>query len=143
VRNATVTTAHATRPKSQVLVVDDNATIREIVLAILDDAGLTCQQAKDGLEALGELRASPNPLVVLLDLMMPRIDGRAVLEAAEAEPQLVGRHAFVLVTAGGKTLPLALVQLLDRLHVPVVEKPFDIDRLVEVVAQAAARLDGE
>lgn len=123
------------------LIVDDDDTIREVLAMILEDAGFTCQQAANGLEALRQMRTSKVRLVVVLDLMMPRMDGRAVLEAVESDPWLTKRHAIVLLTAAGKTLPLPLVQLLDRLGVRVVSKPFDLDVLMGAVLHAAARLN--
>ena len=123
-----------------VLIVDDDDTIREVLAIILEDAGFACQQAANGLEALRQMRASNARLVVVLDLMMPRMDGRAVLEAVERDPWLAKRHAFVLLTAADKHLPLPLVQVLDRLGVRVVSKPFDLDVFVEAVQRAAAPL---
>lgn len=119
------------------LIVDDDDTIREVLAIILEDAGFTCQQAANGVEALRQMRASTARLVVVLDLMMPRMDGRAVLEAVECDPWLAKRHAIILLTAAGKTLPLVLVQMLDRLGVRVVGKPFDLDVLIEAVQRAA------
>jgi hypothetical protein len=66
-----------------------------------------------------------------------------VLDAVAADVQLAGRHAIFLLTALANTLPLALVQLMDRLGVGVIGKPFDIDPLVEAVTRAAQQLAGE
>lgn len=126
----------------QSLIVDDEDALRDVLGMILEDAGFVCLQAADGREALRLMRASPDRLVVLLDLMMPRMDGRAVLEAVEAEPALAERHAIILLTAAGRTLSLPLARLVERLGVTVVGKPFDLDVLLQAVARARARLAG-
>src|SRR5688500_10739911 len=70
-----------------VLVVDDDEDIRETVADVLRDAGYTVRVAADGSEALVEMRDCA-PCVVLLDLMMPRIDGWQVVEEMRRDPEL-------------------------------------------------------
>lgn len=123
-----------------VLVVEDDAVIRQTLREILEDEGYVVYEAPDGRPALARLRESKESLVVLLDLNMPGMDGRKVLEAVAAHDALATRHAYVLLTANGPTLPLSLAQLLTLLHVPVLPKPFDLDDLLAAVARAAARL---
>jgi CheY-like chemotaxis protein len=123
-----------------VLVVDDDDTIRESLVWLLLDEGYTVYEAPDGQPALERLREHPDGMVVLLDVNMPQMDGIAVLQAVEADPPLAARHAFILMSAFHRTLPLAFVQQMTRLNVPMVAKPFDLDRLVATVAAAAERL---
>ena len=123
-----------------VLVVDDDEAIRQAIRMVLDDKGYYVVEAANGEEALRAMRASKAGIVVLLDLMMPRMGGREVLEAMEAEPTL-SWHAVILMTAGGRTLPLAVVQQMGNLGVTLIGKPFDIDDLIQVVTLAAMRLD--
>ena len=67
-----------------VLVVDDDDAIREALCDILDDAGFATVGARHGLEALKVLAASaPAPTFILLDLMMPVMDGWAFCESRE------------------------------------------------------------
>ncbi len=124
------------------LVVDDEADIRGALRLILEDTGYAVSEAPDGLPALARLQAAADGLIVLLDLRMPGMDGIALLEAVAAERDgLLGRHAFVLMTArAGRTLPLALATWLQELRVPVLSKPFDVDDLLAVVQYAAATL---
>jgi len=63
-----------------VLVVDDDRDIRGTLRVALEDAGYTVHEAPDGLSAMDLLLTSPFPLVVLLDLMMPRMTGSEILE---------------------------------------------------------------
>src|SRR5258706_3067354 len=118
----------------RVLVVDDDYAIRETIRALLEDEGYAVVEAQDGMAALESLRDGP-PSVVLLDLMMPRLDGAGVLGAVAGDKRLASRHAYVLVTATSQTLPLAFVNLLSNLAIPVLRKPFDIDAVLDAVAQ--------
>jgi CheY-like chemotaxis protein len=97
-------------------------------------------EAPDGVCALEVLRESPSPLVVLLDLMMPRLDGDGVLRAVEEDPPLAARHAYVLITANVHALPKAFIGLLASLRAPVLPKPLDLDDLLETVEDGACRV---
>jgi CheY-like chemotaxis protein len=80
------------------LVVEDEEVIRTILAALLADEGYAVQTAADGLEALEALRVSPGPLVVLLDVLMPRLTGTAILRLVEhGEPSLT-RHVYIVLT---------------------------------------------
>lgn len=130
----------AGQERPTVLVVDDREAIREVLSLVLQDAGYQVREAPDGAPALRQLRASREPMVVLLDMQMPGMDGVHLMRTVAGDTALAARHAYVLVTADATALPLAFATLLSRLNVPVVPKPFDIDDLLETVAQAAARL---
>jgi CheY-like chemotaxis protein len=120
--------------KPYVLVVDDDASIRETLHELLADAGYVVNEARDGLQALDHLRKAPEPVIVLLDLMMPRMDGAAVLGAVAGDSGRLRRHAYIMMTAGHQTLSLAFAHLLSNLEVQVIYKPFDIDRLLDLIA---------
>lgn len=124
----------------KVLVVDDDAAIRETLRLVLEDAGYTVEEAGDGMAALRLLRTAREPMVVLLDLMMPGLDGAGLLGTVAGDQRLAERFAYLLVTANNKTLPLAFANLLRNLDVQVVTKPFDVDHLLGIVDQAARRL---
>ncbi|MGZ3677489.1 MAG: response regulator [Ktedonobacterales bacterium] len=124
-----------------VLIVDDEEPIRAAICLLLGDEGFVCLQAADGAEALQVLRASADRMIVLLDLMMPRMSGKDVLNTIAADPSLVGRHGVVVMTAADKTLPLVLVQMMRQMDVPVIGKPFEIDSLLQTVVGVAKQLD--
>lgn len=63
-------------PAPCVLIVDDHADIRETLAEILEGAGYSVATAANGVEALAFLRENPLPGLILLDLMMPVMDGR-------------------------------------------------------------------
>ena len=125
---------------TRVLIVDDDRDIRETVRSALEDARYSVVEAGDGLNALRILRESGEPMVVLLDLMMPSLDGAGVLGAVAGDHRLSTRFSYVLVTASHKTLPLAFVNLLTNLKTPILNKPFDLDTLLDVVHASAQRL---
>jgi CheY-like chemotaxis protein len=123
-----------------VLVVDDDLAIRETLRFALEDAGYDVSLAAGGEDALAAVRASANPLVVLLDRVMPHPDGEAVLAAVQSERRLADRHAYVLVTASPGRISPELAGMLTSLRAPVVEKPFDVEELLATVELASARL---
>lgn len=110
-----------------VLIVEDDLGLQETLEAILDYEGYTVCIAGDGLEALQKLEAV-TPSVILLDLMMPRMDGFAFLEALEVRGL---RHAFpiILLTADSRAAQKAEVAGADGF----LAKPFTIDALLEAI----------
>lgn len=125
---------------AHVLVVDDDADIRTSMRSLLEDiGGYTVIEAPDGLEGLKILRASMEPLVVLLDLLMPGLDGMDVLRQVAADEKLVRKHAYVLVTVSRLAQPLEFASSVE-MEVPVVSKPFDMDDLLSIVAAAERKI---
>ena len=113
-----------------VLVVDDDAAIRALVVELLDDAGYAVLEADRGKTAL-RLAREHVPSVVLVDYVLPDMSGLDLLE------QLRGQRA-------SRSIPVMLVsgrahQLVDRDHGAdrVLAKPFDIDVLLEQVESLA------
>jgi DNA-binding NtrC family response regulator len=127
---------HAT----QVLVVDDDTEIRRSIRWLLEDAGYRISEAENGLVALDRIRADHDPMVVLLDLMMPKVDGTGVVGIIAGDRHLSARLRVVIMTAGQRTLPIAFVELLSTLRIPIIQKPFDLDDLLEAVRRAADQL---
>jgi CheY-like chemotaxis protein len=123
-----------------VLIADDEDSLREALVSLLQDEGYAVQEAADGGQALDALRTSPDPLVVFLDYMMPRMSGGQVLEAVARDPVLADRHAIIFSTANSRTLPMPVVKLLSDLTASVVPKPFEVDALLDAVADACRRL---
>lgn len=122
------------------LVVDDDAAIRETLHQLLEDEGYFVAQASDGVIALETLRSTPDRMVVLLDVMMPRLDGRGVLEAVTDDGRLMRQHRFVVMTAAANTLSGPLMGLMRQVDAPALIKPFSIDRLLALVSEAASQL---
>ena len=128
---------------ADVLIVDDDEDIRASMRAILEDlGGYTVYEASDGASALATLRASQQSFVALLDLLMPGMDGIDVLEAVAADETLATRHAYVLVTVSRRAVSKEFPSTL-KLAVPIISKPYDLDTLLNVVAEASVSIGGE
>lgn len=125
---------------THVLVVDDDPTIREVVCLALLDEGYQVQSAEDGLIALHLIRTSIYPLVILLDHMMPRLDGTGVLNFLASDPAVADKHIIIFTTAANRVFPPAVVEEMHRLHVSILRKPFELDDLMAQIEQAASRL---
>lgn len=120
------------------LVVDDDAMIRETLRQILEDEGYAVAQAPDGVAALEILRSTPARLVVLLDVMMPQLDGCGVLRAVTDDLQLMSQHRYVIMTA--ITLNDAMTQMMQQVGAPLLSKPFSVEALLDLTAEAASQL---
>ena len=83
----------------KILVVDDDADIREVLSDVLRELGHDVVTASNGLQALEILRQGALPCMVLLDLMMPVMDGYLFLEAQRGDPALASIPVTV-ITAG-------------------------------------------
>lgn len=129
-------------PAREVLIVEDDGDTRMSLRLVLEDAGYAVDETEDGASALERLRDSPRGLVVLLDNLMPGLEGAEVLAALDGEGA-AARHAYVLVTASPQRVTGALAERLARLGAPVLAKPFEVDDLLEMVAGAARRLPTE
>lgn len=104
------------------LVVEDEPDIRGGMVEALQDEGHRVVGAADGVEALQALQAGLRPDGIVLDLMMPRLDGYGFREAQLAMPEI--RDVPVLVvSAHGRRLPGA----------PHLPKPFDLMELLGAV----------
>ena len=125
------------------LVVDDDKDTRDVLRLMLEDAGYVVAEATDGVETLDMLQASQVPLVVLLDLDLPRLDGVGVLHAVARDTRLADQHAFILLTAVSHSRYQQADEVCARLSVPLIVKPFSMDGLLAAVAAASSRLASE
>lgn len=112
-----------------VLVVDDDPAIRGLVADALRDEGYSVDMAAHGREALEAMRVR-RPVTIVLDLMMPVMDGFSFMQACALE-QLCNDVPIVVISA--------VTDALQRVReVPVhacVAKPFDLEDLIRTVAR--------
>lgn len=110
-----------------VLVVDDDPAIRKMLNEVLTLEGIPVETAADGREAL-ELLARSGPRTVLLDITMPVMDGREVMQALDANPAERARHRIILMSALDKLQAARDLEPDGRLA-----KPFTVDQLLNVI----------
>lgn len=127
-------------PGPAALVVDDDTGIRELIGELLESEGYTVEMADDGQRALERLRASQRRMVVLLDVMMPVLNGVQVLEIVAADESLARRHGFVIMTASALGASDALLRIARQFDAPVLTKPFSIETLLNSIGDVAGRL---
>lgn len=107
-----------------ILIVDDEPSIAQILADFFSGEGYEVQVAGHGLEALEHL-AMTRPNVVLLDVMMPLLDGPGTLRRILGDPELCG---IPIVMMSAARPPAELEGFTS-----FVEKPFDMDRLLDLV----------
>ncbi|MFN7973648.1 MAG: EAL domain-containing protein [Acidobacteriota bacterium] len=111
-----------------VMIVEDDDDLRELLGAVLSLKGYDVMRAADGAEAWHQLKEGRQPSVILLDLMLPVMDGWTFRMRQQRDP-LIGRIPVVVLTGAPE-----LIQ--DQRELDVEEwigKPVDVDRLVETV----------
>ncbi len=110
-----------------ILIVEDDDAIRHMLADVLQDAGFAVAMACDGLDALDQIEQHP-PDAILLDLMMPSMDGWSFLESCRANPDSAEIPVGLLSAA-----PM-LTHTADAWGVQVaIGKPFALEALVEQV----------
>ena len=114
---------------ARVLVVDDEPVIREVVAEALEFEGYAVETATNGAEALAKVRAHA-PHVIVLDLMMPVMDGWSFLHACRTCPACTG--VPVVVTSAYQWLPEIAAGLGVR---ACLAKPFDLRVLLGAIAR--------
>lgn len=106
-----------------ILIVDDEYSIVESITDLLTDEGYRVVAAANGREALDQIGAV-RPDLVLCDIMMPVMDGRALLAALRADPALARLPVIMMSAAAAPLRPE------EADGVPVLKKPFEIDLLL-------------
>ena len=128
--------ADTERPRLDVIVIDDDEDSRRVATKFLVGRGMRVHQCPDGETGLAEMRMRP-PDVVVLDLMMPVLDGFGVLAAMRADTMLSGIPVVVLTA---KTLTEAERQFLSRTAVRVLQKgEHRLADIAALVLRAATR----
>jgi CheY-like chemotaxis protein len=109
-----------------VLIVDDDDDVRETLRACLEEEGFLVRTARNGLEAFAQLDEGVKPRLILLDLMMPEMNGWEVLERLRSDQE---RAAIPVAVMSGSHR--GEVHAADY----VVPKPFDLGAMVELVRE--------
>jgi CheY-like chemotaxis protein len=112
----------------RVLVVDDDPSIRRMIMAALRRDGYSFSEAANGKEAL-EVMKLERPDIVILDLMMPMVSGWDVLRERSTDPDLLSIP--VIVVSANRSAELA--SAMDKGICAFLPKPFDITALSSLV----------
>jgi DNA-binding response OmpR family regulator len=109
---------------AKILIVDDDTTIRDMLDTVLSDEGYATYQAKNGRDGV-ELAEQVHPELILMDIMMPVVDGATAIGQLRDNPRT--RSIRVIAMSAGSTL----LQRVDQLQADgVLAKPFDLDELL-------------
>ena len=107
-----------------VLIVDDDPNLLDVTRFVIESEGIAVETARNGEEALALLRAHKLPGLVLLDLMMPVMNGWEFLSEVAKDPLL-------------KLIPVVALTAVERAHAPgaveILRKPMDLAALIRVV----------
>ena len=115
-----------------ILLIEDDPHLRDSVQAVLEVEGYQVVTAEHGLEGLQRLDATAQPCLILLDLMMPVMNGWEFLETMQGRDRV--RPPVVVVSAAAQ-----LDDVQERFQCQVLRKPFDIDHLLAVAEQHCQR----
>ena len=111
-----------------IVIVDDEEAICETLKDVFEEEGYSVEVATNGLDALSLIRAMPvKPGMVILDLLMPRMDGNAVYAAMKADPSLID-IPVVISTSDPSRAPSGVL---------IMRKPVDLDLLLDTVRKHA------
>lgn len=112
-----------------ILIVDDDEYIREMLLMAFKMEGYQAVAVANGKEAIDWLRISPLPCLILLDLMMPVMNGREFLDAIDKDPMFSDKAlTIVMITAF----------TVDKVHPRLsgfLSKPVELDQLLGIIAR--------
>lgn len=121
------------RPSKCILIVDDDAAIRRTLSELLEDEGYVVASVANGREALEYLRDDPSSIsLVLLDLMMPVMDGFQFRAEQKSDPMLASMPIVVMTARGGT----------ERAGIDadaVISKPFDVLKLMDTIERSCRR----
>ncbi len=114
-----------------VLVVDDEPLIAMALEAALDDAGYRVATAANGRQGLERLVEEPRPDLVLLDMMMPVMNGPAMLAAMAADPDLAGIPVVVLSSLPEETIRARVGEGVTA----ILLKPCTAEQVLDAIAR--------
>ena len=115
----------------KILVVDDEIGIRETLKDLFEDEGFRVDLACDGKEALRALREHGPHALVVLDLMMPEMNGEELIAAMRADPTLA-KTPMIMSTSHPKDAPAGVL---------LMRKPVDVNVLIDAVNGLLGRRD--
>lgn len=107
-----------------IVLIDDDEAIRSSIEFVLEDRGYSVESYQDGSPAFDSLKAGTRACLILLDMMMPMMNGWEFLKAIEALPHLAGVPVVAITASVGPIEGVPVVQ--------VLRKPFNIQALFDI-----------
>lgn len=120
-------THKTSRSERSILIVEDNLALRESLSGLLSARNIAVESASDGLDALDRLECGLRPCLILLDLQMPGVDGKAFLRARRLDAEI---RAIPVVAVSSHQVGFDVRQFNV---VGVLAKPVDADQLLRIV----------
>lgn len=121
---------HRLRPYKTVLLVEDDDDVAETLAEVLRETGRVVERAKDGIEALQKLDDIVGPCLILLDLVMPRMDGFQFLERLKDHPH--ASDTSVIITSAVDGNPAGRYPRV----LGTLPKPFDLETLLARISES-------
>ena len=125
-KNCTKNNPH-TQQCSTILIVEDDEDIRSVIVDLLESEGYVTLSASNGKEALEILKKAAKPCLVLLDMMMPIMNGRQFLDTIMSDSRLAPLPVLIVSAVADKSIAEGSIGYL--------RKPIDIDVILRVVSQ--------
>jgi CheY-like chemotaxis protein len=129
-------TKNGTMPKARILCIEDEAGMQDLLRLILESAGYAFLGARDGAEGLEKMREE-HPNLVLLDLMLPNVDGAEVLLQKQKDPAI---RDIPVIAVTALASPFDQIMWKRRTEIEdYVTKPFVRKQLLKTIEQTLAR----
>lgn len=116
---------------AQIIVVDDDPIVGSLTLELLNDAGFKAEWISDSLKATEAIKAA-KPALVVLDILMPGLDGLTLLHRLKSDPETAGIRAIVV---SGKAFEPDRQRALQYGAEAFIEKPYDVDAFGKKVTE--------
>ncbi len=120
------------RPPIDVLIAEDDLSVREALRYLLEHEGYTCAVAENGREAVEIAQESP-PRLVLLDLMMPELDGFGAARQLRRDPRTRDVHIHCLTSRTDRSARMRARRLGCEVY---LTKPMDVEGILDVICVA-------
>lgn len=118
-----------------ILLIESDSAVLDTLTLILDEAGYVTHHADSGDAGVAYLQASCEPHIVIMSNQAP--DNHVLItffERVAAEPALATQHRYIALTTAPATLTPSAQAMLQSLRATVIEKPFNLDDLLAIIA---------
>lgn len=118
---------------TRVLIIEDEPEISMILEEVLAEEGYEVTAVSDGISGLKNLKNYPHPEIVLVDLFIPGLSGKGVIEAMRTDPELMEIPAIIMTGA----VPTLRDFPDDMSYQALISKPFDLTEVISIVHRLA------